>query len=524
MEPLRQPAHPGVYQIKVTLKGIRPPIWRRFQISGDVSLHKLHETLQVVMEWTNSHLYRFDIGGSHFGEPNPEYEECEIDMKDARRAKLSRVAPLEKAKFTYEYDFGDSWLHEILVERILPVEPGIRYPVCLIGRRACPREDCGGIGGYDYLLEVLEDPCHEEHEEMMEWVGGEFDPEEFDLDGINEALRSHTRRDAGTGRAKIGRNDSCPCGSGKKYKKCCGRVTQPPVLPDRRLMERDLRAIQKLIEGQHFGSVDEMNAFLRETTAKGKIPEWKPETPLEQAQQLVYQALEAGDKKEQIRLAMDALKISQDCTEAYVLLAEKIAEVPEQARDWYRRGVEAGERVLGRELFAREAGHFWGIVETRPYMRAREGLAECLFLLGEHDAAAEHFRDMLRLNPNDNQGVRYKLLSCLMEMGDIEDAEELLKQFEGEVSATWLFTRALVTFTRQGDGPRARRQLMEAMKQNPHVVPYILGQRWLPRALPDYIGLGDESEAVAYMAEFGGAWLDTPGVVEWVKMVIRSKK
>lgn len=288
-------------------------------------------------------------------------------------------------------------------------------------------------------------------------------------------------------------------------------------------MERDLRSIQKLIEGKDFSSIEEMNAFLRETTAKGEIPEWKPETLVEQAQELVYRALQARDKKERIRLAMDALKISQDCTDAYVLLAEEAAEVPEQARDWYQRGVEAGERVLGHDLFKREAGHFWGIVETRPYMRAREGLAECLFLLGEHDAAIEHFRDMLRLNPNDNQGIRYKLLSGLMEKGDIGRAEELLEQFEDEVSAVWLFTSALVTFIRKGDNPEARRQLTEAVKQNPHVVPYLIGQRRLPRTLPDYIGFGDESEAEAYMAEFGATWLDTQGALEWVRAVTRSR-
>lgn len=517
----KNPGGQTVYQVKVTLKGIRPPIWRRFLTLSDISLYRLHEILQVVMGWTNSHLYQFDTGKAHFGEPDPEHG---MEMRDAKRAKLNQVAPKEKLKFVYEYDFGDTWLHEILVEAILPAEPGVQYPVCLSGRRACPPEDCGGIGGYAHLLDVIQDPDHEELEEMTEWLGGGLDAERFDLDEVNKTLRSYVRVGTARSRVKIGRNDPCPCGSGRKYKKCCGRVTEPLALPDRRLMERDLRSIQKLVEGKDFKSAEELNAFLRETTAKGEIPEWKLETPLEQAQELVYQALEATDKKERIRLAMDALKICQDCTEAYVLLAEEAAEIPEQARDWYRRGVEAGERVLGHELFTEEAGHFWGVVETRPYMRAREGLAECLFLLGEYDAAIEHFRDMLRLNPNDNQGVRYKVLSCLVEKGDIDGAEELLKQFEDEVSAAWLFTHALVTFTRQGDVSRARQQLTQATKQNPHVVPYLVGQRRLPRTLPDYVGLGDESEAVAYMAEFGATWLDTPGAVEWVRLVTRSRE
>jgi tetratricopeptide (TPR) repeat protein len=207
-----------------------------------------------------------------------------------------------------------------------------------------------------------------------------------------------------------------------------------------------------------------------------------------------------------------------------VLLAEEAALMPEQARYWYQRGVEAGEHALGSETFAREVGHFWGLMETRPYMRAREGLADYLSFFGEYDAAIEHYRDMLRLNPHDNQGIRYKLLGCLMKSNNIGASEKLLKQFQDEVSATWLFTRALITFIRQGDKREAREQLLEAMRQNPHVVPYLLGQRELPHSVPQYIGFGDKNEAIAYIAEFGGVWLDTPGALEWVKKVIERKK
>lgn len=249
-----------------------------------------------------------------------------------------------------------------------------------------------------------------------------------------------------------------------------------------------------------------------------------PETPAEQAQELVYQALEAIEKKDHIRLAMEALELYQDCADAYVLLAEEAAETPEQARNWYQRGVEAGERALGPEVFTNEAGRFWGLIETRPYIRAREGLADCLFFLGEYDAAIEHYREMLRLNPNDNQGIRYKLLSSLLAINDIDGAEELLGRFEDEVTTAWLFTRALVTFIRQGDNPEARAQLQEAMGENRHVIPYLLGQRRLPRTIPEYIRLGDKDEAVAYVAEFAGDWLDTPGALEWIRTVTQGKK
>ena len=157
-------------------------------------------------------------------------------------------------------------------------------------------------------------------------------------------------------------------------------------------------------------------------------------------------------------------------------------------------------------------------------MRAREGLADCLSLLGEHDLAIEHYRDMLRLNPSDNQGIRYNLLSSLLETNNIDAAEDLLAQFPGEYSAVWLFTRALITFIRQGDSVGARQRLKEAKRENPYVIPYLLGQRPMPDALPEYIGFGDEDEAVAYVAEYAGDWLDTPRVLQWLKASNRKKK
>ena len=182
----KQPTEPCVYQIKVTLKGSKPPIWRRIQVTSDTTLGKLHRILQVVMGWEDYHLHQFIIGGAYYGEPHPDYG---FEMKDEREVKLNQVVSGEKSRFTYEYDFGDSWEHELLVEKILPLEEGKHYPVCLKGKRACPPEDCGGIWGYYNLLEAIQNPNHPEHEELLEWVGEGFDPEEFDLDGINQVLK-----------------------------------------------------------------------------------------------------------------------------------------------------------------------------------------------------------------------------------------------------------------------------------------------------------------------------------------------
>ena len=181
----KQPTDIYIYQIKVTLEDIKPPIWRRIQVRNDTTLHKLYRILQIVMGWSDYHLHQFIIGDIHDGEPDPDYT---FKMKNEKTIKLSQLALEEKAKFFYEYDFGDSWYHKILVEKILPLEPDTKYPICIKGKRACPPEDCGGASGYYKFLKVIQNPENPEHEDMLEWAGGSFDPEAFDLDEINRLL------------------------------------------------------------------------------------------------------------------------------------------------------------------------------------------------------------------------------------------------------------------------------------------------------------------------------------------------
>lgn len=178
-----------IYQIKVTLKHSQPPIWRRIQVPADVSLARLHRILQAVMGWEDYHLHQFIVDGEYYGEPHPDYEVWGPEMRDERRFTLEQLVPEEGLKFRYEYDFGDGWEHELLVEKILPAEPGASYPRCIKGKRACPPEDVGGVWGYADFVEVIRDPDHPEHEEWLEWVGGEFDPEAFDLEEVNAGLK-----------------------------------------------------------------------------------------------------------------------------------------------------------------------------------------------------------------------------------------------------------------------------------------------------------------------------------------------
>jgi hypothetical protein len=189
MDDLAYTGDKTVYQLKVTLMDIRPPIWRRLLIPANATLADLHDAIQGCMGWQDYHLHQFIVGDEYYGLPDPEYEGL-ADMQDESRVSLAKVVAGQGFRFNYEYDFGDSWLHEILVEEVQPVDPEVSYPVCIGGRRAGPPEDVGGIGGYQFFLEAIRNPRHPEHEEMLDWVGGSFDPEAFDLEEANEALRT----------------------------------------------------------------------------------------------------------------------------------------------------------------------------------------------------------------------------------------------------------------------------------------------------------------------------------------------
>jgi len=176
---------PSTLQIKATLEGVRPPIWRRLVVHGDATLAQLHTVLQVAMGWEDSHLHCFYIGDDRYASAqHGALDDGDVDESTVCVADV--LAPNERA--TYEYDFGDSWEHRLLVEKVdVPiVADGVAR--CTAGGRSCPPEDCGGSWGYAHLLEAIADPAHEEHEELLEWVGEDFDPEHFDHEAVNTVL------------------------------------------------------------------------------------------------------------------------------------------------------------------------------------------------------------------------------------------------------------------------------------------------------------------------------------------------
>ena len=305
-----------------------------------------------------------------------------------------------------------------------------------------------------------------------------------------------------------------------EHKKPASSEREPPPR-DPRLMDRDMANLQKILSEHEFCSLDEANTFLQKLIVEndGRIPTQAAETPAERAQELIYQAHESNGRK-RVRLARKALEVYPDCADAYVLLAEEDAPTDAEARELYEQAVAAAERTLGPEYFTDPelVGHFWGVLETRTYMRARGGLACHLWEMGEQECAVEHAAELLRLNPSENQGMRYHLVGWLVTVGRDREARRLLHDYAQDPMAVWPYMRALLAFRKHGDTRKAREALCKAFERN-SFVPIILMASDKPPEEPDFYGVGDENEAIVTIYQIIEAWVATPGAVEWLASV-----
>jgi pRiA4b ORF-3-like protein len=181
-------ASESILQLKISLVGVsKPPVWRRLLVPATMRLDRLHDVIQAAMGWTDTHLHAFEAGGVDYGPPDPE-----LNHVDERRTAIGHVLSEPRDRMRYIYDFGDYWHHDVVVEKVLEAERGARYPICVTGKGRRPPEDCGGVWGYADLRETLADPAHEEHADMLDWLGLEsaedFDPTTFDVDRVNALL------------------------------------------------------------------------------------------------------------------------------------------------------------------------------------------------------------------------------------------------------------------------------------------------------------------------------------------------
>lgn len=260
------------------------------------------------------------------------------------------------------------------------------------------------------------------------------------------------------------------------------------------------------------------------------VSEIGDETPnqdpaLQKAQQIMYGAWDEQNPARRITLAKRALQTSSNCADAYVLLAEEEAQTPQQALKYYQAGVEAGRRALGEDFLKdlENIGGFWGFLETRPFMRAMEGLGTVQWELGHHEEAEQQYRELLRLNPGDNQGIRYLLLQLLIDMGRDEQARVLLNEYNEDWSADMAYNAALLAFRAKGDDPEAVQALERAFEVNQHIPDYLTGRKRLPAQRSNMITIGGEDEAVNYASAYLNHWRKTPRAVDWLRVHYKKR-
>jgi tetratricopeptide (TPR) repeat protein len=244
------------------------------------------------------------------------------------------------------------------------------------------------------------------------------------------------------------------------------------------------------------------------------------DSPLERAQELAWKAMQSHDAERQLELAEKALQLSEDCTDAYTVLARFVAD-GRQALELLEQGLAAAQRVLGLQLASIPIDDCWVVNEIRPYLRVRLGLSECLWSLGRPEEANAQLQDILRLNPGDNQGVRYLLAAHLLELGCDDEFDRLDEKYN-EPSAFLMFSKVLREFRRSGDSPAARKQLAQARRINKFIVPLLLDLAPADDQLPDTYSPGDNDEALLYIADFAGGWKHTPGAVTWLRTAVEQ--
>ncbi|XJZ26934.1 SEC-C metal-binding domain-containing protein [Bacillota bacterium Lsc_1132] len=281
--------------------------------------------------------------------------------------------------------------------------------------------------------------------------------------------------------------------------------------PNSILTERVMREALAELEGRDFESIEEANRLINE---KLNAPKKAPKGNKERAQQMIYDAFEAEGPL-RYRLAKDALKLDPNCVDAYNILAEAAPSM-EEAASMYEKGMVIGERQLGKKFFTENRGYFWGLYETRPFMRAKFNYAQTLFQLGKRGEAISQMAELLELNPVDNQGVRFFLFIAYVDNGELEKARNLLDEFD-EGFARGTFNRALLEILEHGFTAKAAKIMKEAKKENKHVIPYLLGKKRIPSELPSYYQIGDENEAIIYADDHLHLWRKIPGVTDWLK-------
>ncbi|WP_243292814.1 tetratricopeptide repeat protein [Bacillus sp. FJAT-47783] len=280
-------------------------------------------------------------------------------------------------------------------------------------------------------------------------------------------------------------------------------LEESPFTTNRFMMERSLLESERKLEGVDFENMDDLNTFLNDESVPSR-----PLTKEEQAQELAFDAYEASGRKRE-ELIKKVLNLDPNNADAYNILAEE-ANTFEEALNCYREGMIRGEKSLGKAFFEENKGHFWGVVKTRPFMRAKYNYAYMLYGDDQLDEAILHFEELLELNPNDNQGVRFILFNAFVETNQLNKAKQLLNNYPNDGSVHFVYNKLLIELLENGSTNRAKQLRNDAIKRNPFVLEYLLEDIEVD-SIPSYFKPGDENEAIIYVEESGHLWLDNKG-------------
>ncbi len=304
-----------------------------------------------------------------------------------------------------------------------------------------------------------------------------------------------------------------------------GTDDEIPKPPSHFTSERMNRTMRKMVDKHEFGSTEEINDFLQENFMGRTYDELKAEMeydPVEEAQELAFQAMEADDPEELIKLTMKALELDPECVDALMILAYLASGSKKEEIKMVKEVIRRAEKRMGKSFFEEHKGHFWSMIETRPYMRARQTMVDLLIDVGRIPEAVRHCEEMLELNPNDNQGIRDTLIGLYLEKEDLSGARSIFESYPESILATFSYSRVLERFL-SGDMEGAQKAFEQAYENNPHVYDYLAGNREPPQKRPDYFRPGHDSEAIVCMKFIGKAWQKHPRAVQWLKS-IRGEK
>jgi tetratricopeptide (TPR) repeat protein len=344
--------------------------------------------------------------------------------------------------------------------------------------------------------------------------------------------------------SKIGRNDPCHCGSGQKYKKCCWEVDQTKAHAEhiasvdraeeslgpatRMEMQAMMKQIGKIIQSKGM-SIDEANAYFTGRHMDDIASEYHTvheRTPQEIAEDMALEAHSLRTPNQRILAAQKAIEIDPNCAEAYLILADDFAENPLDEIEYYEKAISAAQKTLGANFFKENKGHFWGMFETRPLMRAKQFLAQTLWSVHRQTDAIQILWELLDLNPNDNQGNRYILFDWLLADNRLKEIEQVLKMFPEDAAANWEYNKLLFYFKKWGpESEKTRKQAQIALETNAHVVKYLTGQAKIPKEIPSHYAWGSKEEALCYAQDSIVGWMNTPNALSWlVSLNLKSEK